>query len=111
MHKLAETKKIEDGTHVEREEKMFSVPITTLKDRVKGSVEINILWSGSPTLLSQEQNAILANRMHTMTRFITSPPMTSKFGIQTKRMQPPFGEVVRSDSDDSHIPESDKCIL
>ncbi|KAH3853156.1 hypothetical protein DPMN_095678 [Dreissena polymorpha] len=45
------------GTPVEREEKMFSVPITISKDRVKGRVEINILRSGPPTLLT--------NHLHT----------------------------------------------
>lgn len=57
---------VEDGVSVERAAKMFAVPITTLKDRVKGRVDIDTLRSGLHTLFTLEQEAFLASHLQTM---------------------------------------------
>ncbi|KAH3892736.1 hypothetical protein DPMN_016863 [Dreissena polymorpha] len=57
---------VEDGISLERAAKMFAVPITTLKDRVKGRVDIDTLRSGLHTLFTLEQEAFLASHLQTM---------------------------------------------
>lgn len=42
------------------------VPITTLKDRVRGRVNIDVLKSGPAPMFTQEQEAILAAHLNTM---------------------------------------------
>jgi hypothetical protein len=57
---------IEDGLAVERAAKRFSVPISTLKDRVRGRVDLDTVRSGPATVLNQEQEALLAGHLQTM---------------------------------------------
>ncbi|KAH3885873.1 hypothetical protein DPMN_009871 [Dreissena polymorpha] len=57
---------LEDGISVEKAAKMFAVPITTLKDRVMGRVDIDVLRSGPHTLFTLDQEAFLASHLQTM---------------------------------------------
>ncbi|KAH3781145.1 hypothetical protein DPMN_158970 [Dreissena polymorpha] len=45
---------------------MFAVPITTLKDRVMGRVDIDTLRSGPHTLFTLDQEECLASHLQTM---------------------------------------------
>jgi len=57
---------IEDGLPVERVAKTFSIPITTLKDRVHGRVNIDTVKSGPSPLFSAKQEANLSQHLITM---------------------------------------------
>ncbi|XP_053402828.1 uncharacterized protein LOC128558062 [Mercenaria mercenaria] len=51
---------------VERVAKQFGIPITTLKDRIRGKTSVDVLKSGTPPLFSQEQEAFLSQHLITM---------------------------------------------
>lgn len=51
---------------VERAADRFSVPITTLKDRVKGRVAVETVRSGPKAVFTQEQEAPLTSHLNTM---------------------------------------------
>ena len=57
---------IEDGYSVQRAARVFSVPITTHKDRVKGRVSLDSVRSGPQTVFTQEQEALLVRHLTTM---------------------------------------------
>jgi hypothetical protein len=57
---------MQQGLPVERVAKQYSIPITTLKDRVNGRVHINTWRSGPQTMFTQEQEAFLCNHLITM---------------------------------------------
>ncbi|XP_060566679.1 uncharacterized protein LOC132725560 [Ruditapes philippinarum] len=57
---------MQQGLPVERVAKRYNIPITTLKDRVKGRVHIDTLRSGPQTMFTQEQEAFLCNHLITM---------------------------------------------
>ncbi|KAJ8318868.1 hypothetical protein KUTeg_003959, partial [Tegillarca granosa] len=51
---------------VQRAANQFGVPITTLKDRVKSRININVVKSGPDPIFSLEQGALLADHVDTM---------------------------------------------
>ncbi|XP_053384730.1 uncharacterized protein LOC128550216 [Mercenaria mercenaria] len=57
---------VEQGLPVERVAKRFNIPITTLKDRVKGRVHIDTVRSGPQTMFTLEQEAFLCKHLMTM---------------------------------------------
>jgi hypothetical protein len=57
---------IDDGLPVQQAAKKYMVPITTLKDRVRVRVDIDVLKSGPAPMFTQEQEAILAAHLNTM---------------------------------------------
>ena len=57
---------VKDGLPVERVAKFLSIPITTLKDRVHGRVNIDTVKSGPSPLFSAEQEAYLSQHLITM---------------------------------------------
>ena len=58
---------IEEGCPVERAARRFSVPITTLKDRVNGRVDLDTVKSGPSTIFTQEEEVFLQRHLHVMT--------------------------------------------
>ncbi|XP_053383877.1 uncharacterized protein LOC128550038 [Mercenaria mercenaria] len=59
---------VEQGLPVERVAKRFNIPITTLKDRVKGRVHIDTVRSGPQTMFTLEQEAFLCKHLMTMAK-------------------------------------------
>ncbi|KAJ8313688.1 hypothetical protein KUTeg_008249 [Tegillarca granosa] len=57
---------IEHSLPVQRAANQFGVPITTLKDRVKSRINIDVVKSGPDPIFSLEQEALLANHVDTM---------------------------------------------
>lgn len=57
---------LEEGIPVERAAKRYNVPITTLKDRVRGKVDIDTTRSGPRTVFSQTQEAYHARHLIVM---------------------------------------------
>ncbi|KAJ8313769.1 hypothetical protein KUTeg_008330, partial [Tegillarca granosa] len=57
---------IEHSLPVQRAANQFGVPITSLKDRVKLRINIDIVKSGPDPIFSLEQEALLANHVDTM---------------------------------------------
>jgi hypothetical protein len=57
---------IEQNLPVERVAKKFGIPITTLKDRVRGRISIDTVRSGPQTSFTQEQEAFLSQHLLTM---------------------------------------------
>lgn len=57
---------MEEGIPVERAAKRYNVPITTLKDRVRGKVDIDTTRSGPRTVFTQTQEAYLARHLIVM---------------------------------------------
>lgn len=51
---------------MEQAAKRYDVPITTLKDRVRGRVDVETVKSGTPPLFTQEQESTLATYLRTM---------------------------------------------
>ena len=62
----AYTAVLEDGLPVERAAKRYDVPITTLKDRVRGRIDVETVKPGPAPLFTQEQECALANYLRTM---------------------------------------------
>lgn len=54
------------GVLIERVAKTFAVPISTLKDRVKGRIHVDIVKSGPQPLFSLDQERLLADHLSTM---------------------------------------------
>jgi hypothetical protein len=57
---------VEKGIPVQRAALTHGVPITTLKDRIKGRVNVDAVKSGPSPLFSQEQEALLSQHINTM---------------------------------------------
>ena len=51
---------------VERVAKIFSIPVNTLKDRVRGKTGIDTVKSGPPPTFSTEHEALLYQHLSTM---------------------------------------------
>jgi hypothetical protein len=57
---------LEQGIPIQRAAQNYGVPITTLKDRVKGRVNVDTVKSGPPPYFTQEQEALLSQHINTM---------------------------------------------
>jgi hypothetical protein len=57
---------LEHAIPIQRVAQNYGVPITTLKDRVKGRVNVDTVKSGSFPYFTQEQEALLSQHINTM---------------------------------------------
>ena len=57
---------MEQNLSVQRASILYGVPITTLKERIKGGIFVDVVKAGPTTLFSQEQEAILSRHINTM---------------------------------------------
>lgn len=57
---------IDNQLPVERVAKKFAIPINTLKDRVRGKIDVDTVKSGPSPLFSLEQEAYLSQHLITM---------------------------------------------
>ncbi|GFO23521.1 Dde superfamily endonuclease cenp b [Plakobranchus ocellatus] len=67
---LAAYKAVKDSNiSVNAAAKQYGVPLTTLRDRVDGRISIDTTRSGPPLLLAEEEEAEIAQFLHTMARY------------------------------------------
>ena len=57
---------VKDGMSVHGAAKRYQVPLTTLRDRVDGRVNIDCVSSGPPPLFTQEQESYIVEHIKTM---------------------------------------------